>query len=169
MLSSLDTHSKHNIIRGNLTVNIPRPPSFKRKIWDYKSAKTNLIREDVLNVNWKDLSHNLNVSEKSIVFTDTFLNIILKHISNKVLTFNQKDAPWITPVVKTAIRRNSRVYKKWVKRGRSAFELGKVKEVQNITNKLIKSAKNSYYTKLGGKLCDPKIRQSGLLSRNLQI
>ena len=32
---------------------------------------------------------------------------------------NDKDSPWITSKVKTAIRRNSRVYRKWVNRGRN--------------------------------------------------
>ena len=37
---SLDPHSKHNItIYGPLNFHIPSPPRYKRKIWDYKSAK----------------------------------------------------------------------------------------------------------------------------------
>ena len=51
----------------------------------------------------------------SLVFTDTLLEILSRHISNKIITCNDKDAPWITPNVKSAIRRNSRVYRKWVK------------------------------------------------------
>ena len=37
ILPSLDSHSKHNIIHGTLSINIPRPPPYKRKIWDYKT------------------------------------------------------------------------------------------------------------------------------------
>ena len=55
VLPSLDSHSKHNIIHGTLSINIPRPPPYKRKIWDYKAAKTDRIRADLLNVNWQDL------------------------------------------------------------------------------------------------------------------
>ena len=62
------------------------------------------------NVNWQDLLYNLNVNEKSLVFTAVFLGIVAKHISNKVITINEKDAPWVTSEVKTAITRNSRVY-----------------------------------------------------------
>ena len=91
VLSSLDSCSKHNIIHGTLNINIPRPPPFKRKIWDYKTAKIDQIRADLLKVNWHDLFLNLNVSEKSLLFTDVFLDIMAKHISNKIITCNEKD------------------------------------------------------------------------------
>ena len=35
-----------------------------------------------------------------LLFTDIFLRIMSKHISNKIITCNDKDAPWITPQVK---------------------------------------------------------------------
>ena len=73
-------------------------------------------------------------------------------ISNKIITCNDKDAPWITPKVKTAIKRNSRVYRKCVKRGRNTNDL-------NSTNKFIKEAKLAYYTNLGIKLSDPETGQ----------
>ena len=66
VLSSLDSHSKHNITHGHLNISVPRPSLFKRKIWDYKKAKIDLIRADFQNVNWHDLFYNLNVNEKSL-------------------------------------------------------------------------------------------------------
>ena len=102
---------------------------------------------------------NLNVSVKSLLFTDVFLGIMTKRISNKIVTCNEKDAPWITPRLKTAIRRNSRVYRKCVYRERIARDHDKVRKVQNATNKLIKEAKLAYYTIPGIKLSDPKLGQ----------
>ena len=37
------------------------------------------------------------VSEKALVFTDVFMDIMAKRISNKIITCNDKDARWITP------------------------------------------------------------------------
>ena len=85
----------------------------------------------------------------ALVFTDTVLNIFSENIPNKIVTCHDKDAAWITPEVKSAIKRNSRIYYKWNKRGRRPEDRAKVTEVQNKTNKLIKEAKNSYYEKLG--------------------
>ena len=98
-------------------------------------------------------------------FTDIFLDIMAKHISNKIITCNEKDSPWITPEIKTAIRRNSRVYRKWVNRGRNPPDQDKVREVRNSTNKLIKEAKLAYYTNLGNKLSDPENRAKTILDR----
>ena len=62
---------------------------------------------------------------------------------------SDKDAHWITPKVKSAIRRNSRVYRKWVKRGRIPEDRDNIREVQNTTNKLIREAKKAYFENLG--------------------
>ena len=69
-------------------------------------------------------------------------------MSNKIITCNDKDAPWITPDVKTAIRRNSTVYRKCAKRGRNANDHGNVHEIQDSTNKLIREVKRSYFEKI---------------------
>ena len=50
-------------------------------------------------------------------------------IPNKTVTINDKDAPWITPEVKQAIKKNHRVYSKWNKHallGLSAVELREI-------------------------------------------
>ena len=61
-----------------------------------------------------------------------------EHIANKVVTFNNKDAPWITPAVNTANKRNSTVYRKWVKKGRKPEEQNKFREARYSATKLIK-------------------------------
>ena len=163
VLPSLDPHSKHNIIHGSLNFHIPCPPPYKRKVGDYKTAKSNTIRLELSNTNWHPLFLGLNASEMSLVFTDVLLDIFSKHISNKIITCNDKDAPWITPKVKSAIRRNSRVYRKWVQRGRISGERDNVREVQNSTNKLINAAKRTFHVNLGNKLSDPNTGQKALL------
>ena len=96
----------------------------------------------------------LNAHEMMLGFTDTLLYIFSKHITNKIVSCNDKDAPWITPEGKSAIRRNSRVYRKWVQRGRIPADHDKVCVIQNLTNKLIRKAKRSFYEKLGTKWSD---------------
>ena len=44
---------------------------------------------------------------------------MVKHICNKIITCNEEDMPLITPQVKIAIKRNSRVYRNWVNRRRN--------------------------------------------------
>ena len=91
----------------------------------------------------------------ALVFTDTVLDIFSRNIPNKIIKCHDKDSPWVTPQIKSAIKRNSRVYSKWNKRGRKPEERARVIEIQNLTNKLIQQAKISYYKKLGNLLSDP--------------
>ena len=105
----------------------------------------------------------------SSVFTDRLMGIYPMQILNKIVTCNDRDATWITPKVKTAIRRNSRVYWKWIKHGSNIDDY---KQVQNITNKLIKEAKQLHYKKLGDKLSDlPKLAKKyfGMHSKEFLI
>ena len=99
VLPSLDSNSKHNIIYVYLNFHIPRPPPYKRKVWSYKTAKIDLIRTELLCTNWRYLFFDLNVTEMALVFTDTLLNILSKHIFSKIITCNDKDSPWITSKV----------------------------------------------------------------------
>ena len=47
-----------------------------------------------------------------LVLSDRLMEIFSKNISYKIITFNDRDSPWITLIFKTAIKRNSKVYKK---------------------------------------------------------
>ena len=69
VLPSIDSHSKHNIVHGKLNFKFPSPPPYKRKVWNYRAAEVDLIRNQLDNVNWNDF-HNLN--EMCILFTDVF-------------------------------------------------------------------------------------------------
>ena len=69
----------------------------------------------------------------------------------------------MTHEVKTAIKHNSRVYRKWANRAKNPNDQDQVCQVRNCTNKRIKEAKLANYTNLGNKLSDPQIRYKHLL------
>ena len=119
-----------------------------------QKSNISAIRQKLSKIDWQSLFFKLDVNEMALVFTDTVLDIFSNDIPNKIITCHDKDAAWITPQVKTAIKRNTRVYCKWNKRGRKPEEHAKVIEVRNQTSKLIAEAKNSYFKKLGNSLSD---------------
>ena len=131
VLPSLDPHSKHNIVHGRLNFHTPSPPPYKRRIWDYNKAKIDEIPKKLTETNWHSLFHHLSPEEMSLVFTDTVLDIFSRNIPNKTVTCHDKDAAWITPQVKAAIKRNSRIYAKWNKRGRKPEERAKLDQQIN--------------------------------------
>ena len=56
VLPSLDAHSKHQIVHGTLNINVPCPPPYKRKVWDYKSANSDNSDNNGTESNWVKLT-----------------------------------------------------------------------------------------------------------------
>ena len=81
-------------------------------MWDYKVADVLPIRESLMNIDWylefSDLDPNIIVDK----FTQIILSIIAENVPNRVITVNEKDPPWITKKIKTAIRHKHRIYNK---------------------------------------------------------
>ena len=155
-LPSLDPACKHQIIYGKLNYSVPCPPPYKRTIWKYHLADTPSIQELIRNVDWNLCFLNKSVDEMVDIFNKVLLVIIKSLIPNKVVTINDRDAPWVTPEMKTAIRRNTKTYKNWVKKGRNPDTRDIVKSSQIAINKLISRAKTSYLNDLSNKLIDKK-------------
>ena len=88
-------------------------------------------------------------------FTNKVLETANIFIPNKIVTVSDKDAPWITPPVKQAIKKDKISYKNWVKRGRIQSEKANVNIVQKETTKIIQDAKDIYIKRHSDKLCDP--------------
>ena len=154
---SLDEHCQHQIIYGKLGICIPPPPPYKRTVWDYAKCDTEKIKNEVNSTDWPARFAGLGPDEMTDLFTSNLSCILSSNIPNKTLKCNDKDAPWITPDVKTAIKRKHRVFKKFVDGGRREEDWKHVKEVRNETSKMIHLAKETYYLKLGHKLVDPKL------------
>jgi hypothetical protein len=91
-----------------------------------------------------------------ISFNKTFLDIMSCSIPNKTITINDKEAPWITPEVKQAIKKNHRVYSKWKNAGKPEEGKNTVKAVKNETDRKIKNAKSNYHKDLEHKLTNSK-------------
>ena len=123
----------HEIIFGKVAVSVPHPPPYKRRMWDYKVADVSSIRESLMNIDryfeFGDLEPNLMVEK----FTEIILSIIAENVPNRVITINEKDPPWITKEVKTAIRRKHRIYNKYIKRGSKQEDWEQVRIVRNQT------------------------------------
>ena len=60
-----------------------------------------------------------------------------------VIIVNEKDPPWMTKEVKTAIRRKHRIYNKYIKIGNKQEDWEQVRSVRNQTTHLIDDAKEN--------------------------
>ena len=87
-------------------------------------------------------------------FTSQVHSILSAHIPNKIVECNDKDPPWMTNKLKTAIKRKHRVFDKYIRPGKKQVDWDIVKVVRNATCKMVGSAKEKYLMNLGWKLAD---------------
>ena len=143
---SLDEHCQHQVIYGKLNMSLPYPALYKQTVWDYQKADIPQIRDCLQGVNWELDFSNQGSEEMTNTFTKKIYEIMSKCLPNCVIKCDEKDPPWITQELKTAIKR------KHVNRGRRPEDWAKVKEVRNSTSKMITDAKQKYHITLGRKL-----------------
>ena len=146
----------HEITYGKINLSVPSPPSYKRKFWEYKNANIVKIRHTLQNIDWNEKFQNLHVDSMTDVFCNSLMTVLIKHIPNKIFTFNDRDPPWMTREIKTAIKRKHRVCKKFNSRGRNPADWERVRILRNETIRLVDAAENNYFKSLGRKLTDIK-------------
>ena len=156
VIPSPDPRCKHHIIHGTVNFSVPSPPPYKRKIWKYDKANVPSIKNNLVSCNWADLFAGRSVDDMVSIFTDKLLSVMSNNIPNNIITVNDKDAPWVTPEVKCAIKRNHKTFSTWKSRGRPDGGRASVQKVQVETNSIIDEAKQSYIDDLSEKLSNPK-------------
>jgi len=159
VIPSPDPLLKHQIVFGKLNFNVPCPPPYKRKVWDFNLAHSQAIKFQLANIPWEYLFSNKSLDDMVNVFSQTFLNIINSNIPSKIITCNDKDAPWVNSSVKNLMRKNRKLYSEWNSNGRQPARRNRVKQHQLKTEKAIFEAKNRYLENLSNKICDPTTGQ----------
>ena len=159
--SSLDTLCHHQITYCRFNYKVPRPPSFKRKIWIYDRANINLIRDSISNFPWEE---NFRVNSEDVnwqvnFFTETILNIMSNFIPNKEVKIVPSDPPWINKDLKTMLNKQKRLYRNFERNGVQPDDKIRVDTFHNECNTAIFLAKSDYLTKLGNDLADPRTSQ----------
>ena len=101
-----------------LNVSVPLPPPYKRQVWNYSEARVDEIWSSLRDTDRKSIFVDLTADEMTNKFTILIMDLIDRFIPNQVIRCDDRDPPWITPKLKTAIKRKHRVYNKYVKRGR---------------------------------------------------
>ena len=119
VIPSPDPRCKHQIVNGTINFSVPSPPPYKRKLWKYSRAKVDAIVNDFRALDWGQVFANMDADQMVLTFNDIVLKIMNCHIPNNVVTINDKFAPWVTPEVKNAIKKN----KKYIINGKSRENL----------------------------------------------
>ena len=155
VIPSPDPCCKHQIIHGKLNFSVPCPPPYKRRLWKFNLANIHLIKESLANIDWHKQFLNKSPDEMVSTFSDSFLTIMSFFIPNKVVTIDDRDAPWVTPEVKKMLCKNKKAFSTWIKKGRNPTTRYNIKQIQLDTNRMINNAKTKYIKDLSNKICDP--------------
>ena len=123
--------------------------------WHYAKAQKDEIKSAMGNIDWSTIFSGLDVDDMTQLFTAKCIDIFSQYIPNEIVTCDDRDPPWMTATLKSAIKRKHRVYNKYVKRGRKPDDWEYVRKVRNETSSKITRAKDEYFSNLGKKLSDP--------------
>ena len=149
--SSLDEHCQQ-IIHGKLNISVPFPP---RKVWYYAKAPKDRIKSAVADIDWPIMFSGLDVDKMTHLFTSRRAGIFSESIPNKTITHDNRDPSWMTPSLKSAIKRKHREYNKCAKHGCKPDDWEYVRTIRDQTSSKITQVKNEYFSSLGKKLSDP--------------
>ena len=84
------------------------------------------------------------------------LNIFSNYVSNKTVTFNDKDPPWMKQYLKSQINWHNNVYQEFHRKRNHSADFIFLENVISEVSDLILNRKNEYYNQLAQKLNNPK-------------
>ena len=83
---SLHHNCHYQIVFAKFNLMISYPPPYSREVWDYREAKTDLIRTVISNFNWAKAFYNTNVIKKVSIFNEITLNVLSNYKPQLVMT-----------------------------------------------------------------------------------
>ena len=95
-------------------------------------------------VDWETLFHNKTVHKQVSIFIESIMNIFSNFISNKYVTFDNWDPPWMSNFVKTRIKYKNQLYNTYTKNGYKDNDYNMLQEVRNEASKIINKRKEEF-------------------------
>ena len=77
-----------------------------RLVWDFKRASISSIRKVIKMVDWRFMFSNKNFYKQVSIFNNTLMNIFTNYITNKYITTDDKDPPWMNKTLKNKNKLN---------------------------------------------------------------
>ena len=125
------------------------PSSTKFYKRDYSTLDECALLRDIQAINWDEmLESNQNPDKLFDFFYKKVFEVVDIHVPVKQLSKHEiktKSKPWITPAIKTSIRKKNKLYKKYLKT-KSVYYHTKFKLYRNKLNHLLRVSKRNYYS-----------------------
>ena len=130
---SLSSTCHHEIDFAKLNLKVEYPPPYERVFWDYSRADKASINRAINTIDWQERFANKTVESQVSEMNDLLLNIYSNYIPNKTVLCDDKDPPWMTNGIRTAIEMKNNAYKEYIRSGmRNSYYV----RLENLTTEL---------------------------------
>ena len=143
----------HQIIFSKFNLMIEYPPPYERLVWDYKKANVDSIQKALEKIDWGFLFSNKSVHQQVKILNNTLMNVFSNFIPNKLVTFNDKDPPWMSEYLKNKIQWRNAEY---LNENNESIEYTTLQNVIGEVSELVCKSKDDYHKQLARKLTNPK-------------
>ena len=164
VLSLLHPNCHHQITYAKLNLNLYYPPPSERVICHYENANIHHIRRSIDEFSWERCFANTSVNNKVHMFNNTIKNIMSNYIPHEIITWDDRDPPWINKDIKQLILDKNHAYESYNRNDKSLQFFKQFRFLQTKLSSLIEESKNYYYTCLSHNLLDPKTSQKSYWS-----
>ena len=145
---TLHTNCHDQITFCKFNLIIEYPPPYQCLVWHYKIANANSMKQALYQVNWSTILSNKNVHQQVNILNSIILDVFMKYVSNKIITVDDKDPPWMTDFIKSKIEWRSNIYKIFQNSSKNLAEYNKLQQAIAEVSDLIYEKKNDYYNAL---------------------
>ena len=97
-----------------------------------------------------------SIHKQVSIFNEALLNIFSNFTPNKLVTFNDKDPPWMNEYVKGKIKWKNQLCKTYPKYRYKCNDYFQLQEASNIVSQVVSNRKQEYYNSIALKLNNPK-------------
>ena len=139
--SSLHSSCHPQIVFAKFYLKIGYPLPYSREVWNFKEAKTDLIRRALNDFNWERAFSNTSVDEEVCIFNKSVLNVLSNFIPHKAILWDDKDLPWFNSRIKSLLQDKNKIFKSYKKNKINLKLLNKLNFLQERLNGLITISK----------------------------
>ena len=135
----------------------------------YKLANSDCIQRAIKNIDWEKAFVNADVNKKVFLFSETVLNIIRNFIPHEVVTCDDRDPPWMTRLIKKAIKDKNLFYQRFVENTdftNNNSNLERFCSFQNNLTIVVETVKQQYFAKIAKKL---SVRNSSVIPTDFKL
>ena len=146
---SLHSNCHHQITCCKINLNTEYQPPYEHLVWE-------CIKKSIESVNWEVMFNNKQFHKQVSIFNEVLRNIFSNFTPNKLVTFDDRDPPWLNDFVKSKIKWKNQLHKIYTKNGYKYNDYVQLKEATVLVSQVIAKRKEDCHNVLASKLNNPK-------------